>query len=115
MKVLVTGATGFIGGNLARELWRRGDDVRALVRPGSNRLTIEDTGIVPVEGDILDRQSIDRAAMRAPSLLNFSGRSVSAIKNADRRLTWAAISGLWIITEDGPTSGDRPLMPATSS
>ena len=61
MKVLVTGATGFIGGNLARELWRRGDDVRALVRPGSNRLTIEGTGIVPVEGDILDRGSVDRA------------------------------------------------------
>ena len=63
MKVLVTGATGFIGGNLARELWRRGDDVRALVRPGSNRLTIQDTGIIPVEGDILDRQSIDRAVL----------------------------------------------------
>ncbi len=61
MKVLVTGATGFIGGNLARELWRRGEDVRALVRPGSNRLTIEDTGIVPMEGDILDRESVDRA------------------------------------------------------
>ena len=61
MKVLVTGATGFIGGNLARELWRRGDDVRALVRPGSNGLTIEGTGIVPVEGDILDRESVDRA------------------------------------------------------
>jgi len=61
MKVMVTGATGFIGGNLARELWRRGDDVRALVRPGSNRLTIENTGIVPIEGDILDRQSVDRA------------------------------------------------------
>ena len=61
MKVLVTGATGFIGGNLARELWRRGDDVRALVRPGSNRLTIENTGIAPIEGDILDRSSVDRA------------------------------------------------------
>ncbi len=61
MKILVTGATGFIGGNLARELKRRGDDVQALVRPGSNRLTIQDTGINQVEGDILDRQSIDRA------------------------------------------------------
>ena len=61
MKVLVTGATGFIGGNLARELWRLGYEVRALVRPGSNRLTIKETGVVPMEGDILDRPSIKRA------------------------------------------------------
>ena len=61
MKVLVTGATGFIGGNLARELWRLGYEVRALVRPGSNRLTIKETGVVPMEGDILDGPSIKRA------------------------------------------------------
>ena len=62
MKVLVTGATGFIGGNLARELCARGYEVRALVRPGSSVLTIEDTSIERVEGDILDRESVRRAA-----------------------------------------------------
>ena len=61
MKVLVTGATGFIGGNLARELWGRGYRVRALARPGSNTLTIEDTDIEPVTGDLLDRDSVERA------------------------------------------------------
>jgi dihydroflavonol-4-reductase len=61
MKVLVTGATGFIGGNLARELWRREYEVRALVRPGSNTLAIDNTGIEPVPGDILDRDSVNRA------------------------------------------------------
>jgi dihydroflavonol-4-reductase len=61
MKALVTGATGFIGGNLARELWGRGHEVRALVRPGSNCLTIEDTGVERVVGDILDCDSLDRA------------------------------------------------------
>lgn len=61
MKVLVTGATGFIGGNLARELWQRGYQVQALVRPGSNTLTIEDTGIEKVPGDILDAPSVRRA------------------------------------------------------
>jgi len=61
MKVLVTGATGFIGGNLARELRRREYEVRALVRPGSNTLTIDDTGVEPTPGDILDRDSVEKA------------------------------------------------------
>ena len=61
MKVLVTGATGFIGGTRARALLRQGDDFRALVPPGSNRLTSQDTVITALDADILDRQSIDRA------------------------------------------------------
>ena len=61
MKVLVTGATGFVGGNLARLLWHQGHLVRALARPGSNLLTIEGTGVEPVVGDILDRASVDSA------------------------------------------------------
>ncbi|MCI0847522.1 MAG: NAD-dependent epimerase/dehydratase family protein [Chloroflexi bacterium] len=81
MKVLVTGATGFIGGNLARELWRRGDDVRALVRPGSNRLTIQDTGIIAVEGDILDRQSIDRAVQGCEAVFHVAAAYTFWSKN----------------------------------
>ena len=50
MKVLVTGATGFVGGNLARLLWRQGHEVKALVRPGSNLLAIEDTGVEAGDG-----------------------------------------------------------------
>ena len=61
MKVMVTGATGFVGGNLARLLWERGYEVRALLRPESNTLAIDGTGILQVVGDILDRESVDRA------------------------------------------------------
>ena len=61
MQVLVTGATGFVGGNLARELWHRGYRVRALVRAGSDTLTIRGTDIHQVEGDLLDRESLSKA------------------------------------------------------
>ena len=61
MTTLVTGATGFIGGNLARALWARGDDVRALVRPTANDLAIRDTGVAQVPGDLLDSESVRRA------------------------------------------------------
>jgi dihydroflavonol-4-reductase len=55
MKVFVTGATGFIGGNLARALLRDGHQVRALIRPESDRRNIAGLPIEPAEGD-LDNQ-----------------------------------------------------------
>ena len=61
MKVLVTGATGFIGGHLVRALKARGYDVRALVRDQSSTLTLENTGVEVVPGDVRDRESVARA------------------------------------------------------
>jgi len=58
----VTGATGFIGSKLVAELVRRGDAVRALVRPSSSRESLADERITTVVGDLGDRGSL-RAGM----------------------------------------------------
>ncbi len=58
MKVLVTGASGFIGGNLVRELVSRGVDVRVLIRKSSNIEFISDLKIEKAYGDILDYNSL---------------------------------------------------------
>jgi len=61
MKALVTGATGFIGGNLVRELLGQGFQVRALVREESNRKNIDGLDIEISPGDLTERASLDRA------------------------------------------------------
>lgn len=59
--VLVTGATGFTGGHLALALAARGLHVRALARVASDTRLLRDHGIHIVEGDLLDRDAVDRA------------------------------------------------------
>ena len=63
MKALVTGATGFIGGNVVRALLRHGYEVRALVRAGSDRRGLEGLSLEVALGDLRDRGSL-RQAMR---------------------------------------------------
>ncbi|HVT50453.1 MAG TPA: hopanoid-associated sugar epimerase [Dongiaceae bacterium] len=62
MTALVTGASGFVGSAVARALLRRGETVRAFVRPSSDRRNLEDIKIEVEVGDLRDRASVERAA-----------------------------------------------------
>jgi nucleoside-diphosphate-sugar epimerase len=62
-RYFVTGATGFVGGAIARQLVARGDQVVALARAPERAGTLRLLGVEIVGGDITDRASL-RAPMR---------------------------------------------------
>ena len=71
MRVLVTGASGFLGRYLVEQLVQRGDQVRALVRRPSAEL--EQPGVEMVIGDIRDATSVDswsRKLLQSSAVLN---------------------------------------------
>jgi dihydroflavonol-4-reductase len=61
MTALVTGAAGFLGSHVARQLVARGEDVRVLLRPSSQNRAIADLPLEYVTGDLRDPASLDRA------------------------------------------------------
>ncbi|MGC2765720.1 MAG: hopanoid-associated sugar epimerase [Candidatus Acidiferrum sp.] len=61
MTTLVTGAAGFLGSHVARQLVARGESVRVLMRPSSNNRAISDLPLEYVTGDLRDAASLDRA------------------------------------------------------
>ncbi|KKL10623.1 hypothetical protein LCGC14_2553970, partial [marine sediment metagenome] len=60
-KILVTGATGYVGGRLVHELLNRGYEIRILVRAGSPDHKVRWPGVEVVTGDALDMNSIRHA------------------------------------------------------
>jgi len=61
MTTLVTGAAGFLGSHVARQLVARGDSVRVLLRASSSNRAISDLSLEYVTGDLRDAASLDRA------------------------------------------------------
>src|SRR6266436_9342684 len=60
-KILVTGAAGFLGSHVTRQLVARGADVRVLLRASSNNRAIADLPLEYVTGDLRDAASLARA------------------------------------------------------
>ncbi len=62
VKVLVTGAAGFVGNHLVEMLVERGDEVRALVQPNQDTDSLRTLpGIEVIYGDLTDAPSLKRA------------------------------------------------------
>lgn len=70
MKILVTGADGFVGSNLVRELLKRNHEVVAFIQKGLNPVTLEGLPITFQYGDLLDQPSIQAAMQGCEGLVH---------------------------------------------
>jgi dihydroflavonol-4-reductase len=136
VRVLVTGATGFTGGHLARQLAARGDEVRALVRAGAPPETtgpLTAAGIELVEGDLRDPAALERACAgveivqhiaaiyRQAGLPDEVYRAVNATASRNivlaaagggvRRVVHCSTVGVHGDVEHPPADEDAPLRP----
>lgn len=71
-KVLITGATGFIGNHVTRFCLEQGEDVRVMVMPGEDRSPLGGMDVEFVEGNLLDSDSLDRAVKGVEKLFHLA-------------------------------------------
>jgi dihydroflavonol-4-reductase len=133
VRILVTGATGFTGGHLAKTLAKRGYQVRGLARQSAQARDLEASGIEPVFGALEDRSSLARAAKDVDIVYNIAAiyrhagipkatyRAINAIAvgslieaAADagvRRVVHCSTVGVHGDIQHPPANEDAPLRP----
>ena len=83
MRILVTGATGKIGGAVAQQLAARGDEVVALVRDAARARDSLPEGVALAVGDVTDPDSLRRACAGVEGVFNCMGLFEQWLPDAD--------------------------------
>ena len=82
--VLVTGSTGFVGNHVARLLAGRGERLRFLVRPSSDRTTLAGLDADFVVGDLRDQESAREATRCCDTVFHVAAEYSLWTRNPDR-------------------------------
>ena len=121
MKVVLTGATGFVGSHVLADLYKHGHEVTALVRDDAQADTVAARGATPVVVDLYDRPAVARLLGHADGAIHTASPGDATSADLDSAVVDAVtgafagtgrpylqISGLWIyganpaITEASP-------------
>jgi nucleoside-diphosphate-sugar epimerase len=82
-RVLVTGATGFLGGSLVHRLVRAGVPVRALVRTQAQATRLARDGVEVVVGDMGDRDALAAAVDDVAVVFHLAGKLLEPGESPD--------------------------------
>lgn len=73
MRYLVTGATGFVGNNIVRELLTRGEQVRVLTRPSADPRPLAGLAVETILGDVTDPVAVAAACQDIDVVIHAAG------------------------------------------
>jgi nucleoside-diphosphate-sugar epimerase len=106
-RVLITGATGFVGGHLAERLTAEGWEVRALVRPTSDTARLRRLGAELWTGSLGDREAVERAAQGVEVVYHLA--AVTGLR-ADTDFHRANVEGTRSVVEAARSARPRRLV-----
>jgi dihydroflavonol-4-reductase len=78
MKTLVTGANGFLASNIIRELQKRGYPVRAMMRKGSDKKSLEGITCEFFYGNIVNPEDVMKAAQGCTYVIHVAANTSQA-------------------------------------
>ncbi|HEX9984714.1 MAG TPA: NAD-dependent epimerase/dehydratase family protein [Thermoanaerobaculia bacterium] len=119
MRIFMTGATGYIGGEVAAALTRAGHEVAALVRPDAEARHLRDLGVFIVTGDLAALPTMGETLANYDTFVHTAQPSKDAepvVRAASEALTAQSghlvyTSGVWVLGNTDGADENAPVNP----